>query len=105
MNIAILVCNKMTYECAAVGCFEAFNNKSKAFEIYKGKEVILKSLFHCNGCGKDLEKEMEYKIKQLKNLNVETIHMARCIEVECNRYDKIKNFFEEKGFKVVKGSH
>ena len=104
-NIAIMVCNKVTCECAGVGCFKAFNEKSKAFEIYKNEDVKLCGFFHCNGCGKDLNKELDYKINQLHNLNVDTVHMALCIDVECSRYSDIEDFLKNNGFTVVRGSH
>lgn len=103
-NIAVIVCQKMTYECAAVGCFEAFHKRDVAFADYE-EDVCLIGLFHCNGCDKDLAEELGYKIQQLKKRKVAKIHMALCIEVECARYQDIRAFLEEQGFQVVKGTH
>ena len=105
MNIAILICNKLSYECCGVGCFEAFNNKVKGFEIYKDEDVKLCGFMHCNGCGKDFEKELDYKINQLKNKNVTIIHMALCVKVECKEYETIQKTLEDAGFEVVYGTH
>lgn len=105
IKIAILLCNKMTYECSATGCFNAFIKKEAAFERYNGQDVTLGTVFHCNGCNKDFKKEMNYKFKQLKTSDIETIHLARCVEVECNRYDQLKNDLLNEGFLVVDGSH
>ena len=107
MNIAIMVCEKVTHFCSGVGCFKVFNNKDKAFEIYKNKEDInLYGFFHCGGCKSNLNNEnLDYKINQLKNLNVIRVHMAKCIEVECYRYDEIKRFLLYKGFEVIEGTH
>ncbi|SHE74076.1 CGGC domain-containing protein [Clostridium fallax] len=105
MKIAIVICEKLSYECSAIGCFNAFNKKEKAFEIYKNDNIELFGLFHCNGCNSDLNKDLDYKITQLKKFNVEIIHLAKCIEVECFRYCEIKRFFENKGFKVIEGTH
>lgn len=105
MNIAIISCNKMTYECCGSGCFKSFNNKTHSFEIYKDKDIKLYSFFHCNGCGSNLETALDYKLTQLKKSEVEQIHMAKCIEVECSRYDEIKTFLINKGFKVIDGTH
>lgn len=106
MNIAILVCEKLTYECTAIGCLEALNNNKDAFKIYKdNKDVVLSSIFHCNGCKSNLEKDMEYKINQLKKKNVKNVHLAKCIEVKCNRYGEVKSFIEYNGFKVIEGTH
>ena len=103
MNIAIMVCHKMTYDCTGVGCFKAFYDKRDAFLGYKDETLV--SLFHCNGCDEPLFKGMDYKFEQLKRNDVKTIHMARCIEVECNRYDAIHDELMRRGFDVVKGSH
>jgi predicted metal-binding protein len=104
-NIAIMTCNKMTYDCSGTGCFDAFNNKTKAFERYLNHDVCLKAFFHCNGCDKDFMKVQAYKFEQLKKRNVTTIHMALCIDVECHRYDELKGYLLEGGFEVVDGSH
>lgn len=105
MNIAIISCNKMTYECCGSGCFKSFNKKTNSFEIYKNTDITLCSFFHCNGCGSNLETALEYKLTQLKKMEVEQIHMAKCIEVECSRYDEIKNFLITNGFKIIDGTH
>lgn len=106
MNIAIMVCKKMTFECSGTWCFKAFNEREKAFDIYKdNSKVNLCSFFHCNGCGSDLDKELEYKVTQLNKMEVDTVHMSRCIEVECNRYNEIKDFLIKNNFKVVEGTH
>ena len=103
MNVAIMVCHKMTYDCTGVGCFKSFNDKRDAFTGYTDQTLL--SLFHCNGCGEPLFKGMAYKFEQLKRSDVKTIHMARCIEVECHRYSAIHDELISRGFDVVKGSH
>ncbi|MCH4886552.1 CGGC domain-containing protein [Acidaminobacter sp. JC074] len=103
MKIGVLVCNKMTYDCTGIGCFKAFEDRRDAFSIYQDAKLL--AFFHCNGCNKPLFEGMDYKFEQLKRSGVDTLHMARCIEVECHRYDEIKLTLEDKGFQVVKGSH
>ena len=98
-------CNKMTYECCGAWCFKSFNEKTHSFEIYKDMTLNLCSFFHCNGCGSDLVTALDYKITQLKKLDIDQIHMAKCIKVECSRYDEIKNFLINSGFKVIEGTH
>lgn len=104
-NIAILTCNKMTYKCSGIGCFDAFNNRTKAFERYGDEDIVLRTFFHCNGCDKDFAEENHYKLEQLKKRNVTIIHMALCIDVECYRYNEIKQHIISKGFQVVEGTH
>lgn len=52
-QIGILICNKLTYQCAATRCFNAFINKEDAFEQYQDENVALGAVFHCNGCFKN----------------------------------------------------
>ncbi|MPQ43994.1 CGGC domain-containing protein [Clostridium tarantellae] len=105
MKLGIMVCEKVSYECAATACFNAFNKREKAFEKYVNKNIELGALFHCNGCKSSLKKDLDYKIKQIKNNNIKTIHLAKCIKVECNRYDEILNFIKENDIYVEEGSH
>lgn len=107
MNIAILTCNKLSYECCGAWCLQAFSEKSKGFAIYKDldEEIKLYGFFHCNGCDKDLKKELDYKMVQLKKCNVTRIHLSLCVKNQCNRYDEIKSMLENEGFEVVYGTH
>ena len=54
-NIAIMVCHKVTHICAGGGCFDAFQDRKKAFSKYKDQDVCIKGFFHCGGCGCDRE--------------------------------------------------
>jgi len=104
-KIGILLCNKMTYGCAATGCFNAFSKREGAFKIYKDEDVCIGSIFHCNGCGKNFVEEMDYKFNQLRRADIKAIHMARCIAVECSRYDELKSDLIGEGFHVIDGTH
>lgn len=103
MKIGILICNKLSYDCTGIGCFEALSSREHAFKDYK--DVSLMGFFHCNGCKEELFSGMDYKFEQLKRREVSTIHMARCMEVECEHYDDIHNKLVDMGFKVVCGTH
>lgn len=105
MNIAILTCNKLTYDCCGAWCFQAFNERNKGFRIYKDTNVSLFGFLHCNGCGKDFKEELSYKFKQLRKCNVKRIHIALCVKEECKEYDKLKTTLENAGFEVVYGTH
>lgn len=106
MNIAIMVCKKLTFECSGSWCFKAFAEKDKSFAIYKSEiETNLCGFFHCNGCGSNLDKELEYKVTQLKKVGVKTVHISKCIEVECDRYNEVRNFLLRNDFNVIDGTH
>lgn len=104
-KIGIMTCDKLKDKCSGTHCFEAFHSKSKAFEIYKDKEVQISAFFSCNGCGTELPESMDYILNQMLLKNVDTIHMALCIDVECHRHREIESVLKEKGFNVVLGSH
>lgn len=104
-KIAVMTCDKLKNKCSGTNCFQSFNDKKDAFEIYKQSDVIMGAFFSCSGCGTNLNESMAYMFNQLRRKDVETIHMAYCIEVECNRYDLIHKSLEDEGFTIVKGSH
>ena len=104
-KIAILTCLEATRVCSGAACFSALNQRTAFFQPYVETEVEVLGFFHCNGCKDPIFDGMDYKFEQLKRSGVETLHMARCIEVECHRYNEMKLALETKGFSVVKGSH
>lgn len=103
MKIGILICNKLSYDCTGIGCFQAINNREHAFKDYDDLELM--GFFHCNGCKGETLSGMDYKFEQLVKRKVSTIHMARCMEVECEHYEEIYNKLMNRGFKVVRGTH
>ncbi|KAJ48867.1 putative metal-binding protein [Clostridium tetanomorphum] len=107
MAIAIMACRKLIGKCSGTGCFKAYNNCKVAFEIYKDKKPLLASFFYCSGCKetKGTDEDWEHKITQLKSNNVDTIHLALCINVECDEYEKHEEILKNEGFKIVRGSH
>jgi len=104
-NIGVMICNKYSYKCSGVGCFDAFNKKEKAFERYKDMNITLKAFFHCNGCDKDFLVEQAHKIEQMKDRQVSTIHFSRCMANHCDYYKQLKNDLKNSGFEVVDGTH
>lgn len=107
MAIAIMSCRKLVNKCAGTKCFQVYYENEDAFSIYKDKKEMLVSFFHCIGCKETLfeEEDWKHKIKQLKNSDVKTIHMAKCIEVECDDWSKHRRILEKEGFEVINGTH
>lgn len=104
MAIAIMSCRKLIGICSGTGCLDAYNESKDAF--VNNKE-ILASFFQCIGCIDTIKKDEDWnhKIKQLKNKNVDTIYISKCINVECKDYDKHRRILENQGFKVIDGTH
>ncbi|RDY29321.1 CGGC domain-containing protein [Romboutsia weinsteinii] len=107
MAIAIMACRKLVGKCSGTGCFDAYNESKDAFLIYKENNPKLSSFFYCSGCNETIsdDEDWNHKIKQLKNKDIDTIHLALCMEVECNNYSKHEKLLEREGFKVIKGTH
>ncbi|MEW9095765.1 MAG: CGGC domain-containing protein [Clostridiaceae bacterium] len=107
MTIAIMACRKLVGKCSGTGCFKAYNNSTDAFELYGDNKPLLGSFFYCSGCGQTIGKDddWDHKIKQLKNNDVDTVHLALCTKVECNEYEKHEQMLKNEGFKIVHGSH
>lgn len=107
MAIAIMACRKLVGQCSGTGCFKAYNECKKAFEIYKNNKPELASFFYCSGCKetKFKDEDWNHKITQLKKNNVDTVHLAFCIDVECDQYEKHEEILRGEGFKVIRGSH
>lgn len=107
MAISIMACRKLVNKCSGTRCFKVYHESEDYFSIYKDDKKMLASFFYCAGCKETLYKDEDWKhkIKQLKNNEVDTIHIARCIEVECDDYDKHQKMLEEEGFNIVKGTH
>ncbi len=103
-QIGILICNKLTYQCAATRCFNAFINKEDAFEQYQDENVALGAVFIAM-VFQNFKKEMDYKLVQLRKSNIEIVHLARCVQVECNRYEELKEGLVSEGFIAIDGSH
>lgn len=104
-KIAVMTCDKLKNQCSGTSCFEAFHRKKEAFKIYESNEIELGAFFSCNGCNIALAESMAYMFNQLRKKEIATIHIARCIEVECYRYEGIQTMLENEGFQVVHGSH
>ncbi len=107
MSIAIMACRKLVGKCSGTGCFNAYNNSTAAFEIYGDNRQSLASYFYCSGCKETLsgDEDWNHKIEQLKKREVDIIHLALCIKVECDNYEKHEKMLEKEGFKIVHGSH
>lgn len=107
MAIAIMACRKLMNKCSGSGCFKAYNNSEAAFDIYEDNKEELGSFFYCSGCSVTMtdDEDWQHKIAQLRKNNVKIIHIAKCIEVECNDYDKHERILKKEGFEVIHGSH
>ncbi len=107
MSIAIMACRKLVGQCSGTGCFDAYNTLTDAFQKYENSKPILSSFFYCSGCNKTIlaQEDWNHKIEQLKRKKVSTIHIALCIKVECDNYNKHEVLLKNHGFNVIHGTH
>jgi len=109
-RIAVLTCLERTKVCAGSACFEAINQRKGAFAPYIYDTVEVVGFFHCNGCACDTAHDDAYKekIRRMITLKPDVIHVGVCTIKqlkECPNITKMVGAFEEKGIKVVRGTH
>ncbi len=115
-KIAVLRCLKTSASCAATGCFNAFNNREKAFEAYKDEEVQLAAMWTCNGCGGDMlenQAGIQTKIERMVKNGISTVHLSNCTKkanaegekVLCPNIADIARKLQALGITVVEGTH
>lgn len=113
-KVAILTCDLANRTCTGAGCMKAFNNREAFFEGYKD-DTKLVAFMHCNGCTDIMpympreDEGMIKKVDRLKNECVDVVHIGVCRNkrdgYECSRMTEIACMIEERGIKVVRGTH
>ncbi len=106
MKIGIGVCSKINGICTTMGCFKAYNNKEKYFEVYKDINTELLAFFSCTMCVEDGEGKLEKVAVKLHENRIDKVHLGVCV-VKCeeDRLGKIKNLFMDVGLNIIEGTH
>ena len=105
-KIAIGVCERINGICTTMGCFNAYNQRTKYFEVYGEMPLELAAFFTCNKCTKGDYQDVEMIANNLLEAGVEIVHLGICVKkCEIDEMDRIKEIFESKGLKVVEGTH
>lgn len=102
MKIAIGICNKTAGRCSSLGCFRAYNSKTKNFEEYEDIETELIAFFNCGECIEGKEGKLDNMAKRLAKEGVDRVHIGHCA-LKC--IDIIRPKFEDLGLIVVEGTH
>ena len=113
-KIGILTCIHSNDVCTRAGCLKAFNQRTDYFRDYP-QDTELAVLMTCNGCKKYRPEEPEQdegileKLDRLTQEHVTVIHVGVCRllknKKECERITKICRMLEERGIRVVRGTH
>ena len=106
--------SKLTVEEAQQKISEAFQNRTDFFQDYP-EDTCLAAMMTCNECkgANPIEpiedKGILEKIDRLVSEKISTIHVGVCRlpdgKHECPRMTQICNMIEERGIKVVRGTH
>lgn len=106
MKLGIGICEKVNGVCSSMGCFKAYNKKTKHFEPYKDIETELMSFFTCNVCSAENFEGLERIANKLKDEDIKVVHFGACtLKCEANNLDEIKKVFSSRNIQVVEGTH
>lgn len=89
-----------------MGCFRAYNNRTKHFEQYENIDTELIAFFNCNLCFEDGEEKLSKIASRLKDNQVDRLHLGNCA-VKCkeDRLEDIKKTFIDLQIDLVEGTH
>lgn len=110
-KVAILACLHANDVCAGVSCLSALEEKRAYFQGYIGQTVRLCAFLRCSRCGVDPEEDpgMMEKLERIVSCGVETAHFGICTTQRdgtvCPHMAKTAAWLEEKGVKIVWGTH
>lgn len=105
-KIAIVRCETVSEVCPGVACFKAFNARKIKFRDYDENTEIV-GFFTCGGCP---GRRVSRLVNSLKKHGLDAVHLSSCMLLEgdypkCPYVEDIKEMIENKGIKVVYGTH
>ena len=113
-KIGILTCLNSNDVCTRAGCLSAFRERRDFFSGYP-EDTILAAVMTCNGCKETNAKEpaedegILEKADRLVSEKISVIHVGVCglneEKKECPRITHICGLIEERGIKVIRGTH
>ena len=110
MKIAMLNCLKANEVCTAAACLKAFNAKTRHFEAYGDTPLSLVALARCNGCDAGIDKGFREKLDRIVSEGAEVCHLGVCTRhgedrAECRTITEAADYLQEKGVRIVRGTH
>lgn len=105
-RIAIVRCEIVSEVCPGVACLKSFNRRENHFSEY-GPDTELVGFFTCGGCP---GRRIFRLVDSLLRYGVDVIHLSSCMLLEddyprCPYVKQIKKMLENKGVRVVEGTH
>lgn len=110
MKIAILNCLMANDVCAGEACLKSFNTKSRHFAEYGDTPLELVAMARCNGCGKGIDEGFREKLERIVSEGAEVCHLGVCTrhgeeKKECRTITEAAAWLEERGVRIVRGTH
>ena len=110
MKIAILNCLKANEVCTGASCLRAFNARSRHFAAYGDTPLELVAMARCNGCEADIDAGFREKLERIVSEGAEVCHLGVCTvrsdtKEECPTITRAAAWLEERGVKIVRGTH
>ena len=110
MKIALLNCLKANDVCAGAACLRALNSRTKHFEEYAGTDLELVAMARCNGCEAGIDEGFREKLERMVEIGTEVCHVGVCtvrrdLGKECPVITEALKYLEERGVRVVRGTH
>ena len=110
MKIAMLNCLMANEVCTGAGCLRAFNTRTRHFAEYGDTPLELTALARCNGCGKGIDKGFREKLERIVSEGTEVCHLGVCTlhgedRKECPTITEAAAWLEERGVRIVRGTH
>lgn len=105
-RVAVVRCETVSEVCPGVACMKSFNHRKNLFADYDG-DVELVGFFTCGGCpGRRIFRLVE----SLQKYGLDVVHLSSCMLLDdeyprCPHVKQIKKMLENKGIKVVEGTH
>lgn len=106
VKIAVVRCEIVSEVCPGIACLQAFNKRKIAFSEYGEKTEII-GFFTCGDCpGRRIFRLVERLLKY----GLDVVHLSSCMIMDddypkCPHREQIKTMLEQKGIKVVEGTH
>jgi len=105
-RIAVVRCERVSEVCPGVACFKAFNQRKLNFKEYSSEAEIV-GFFTCGGCP---GRRVSRLVDSLMKYGLDVVHLSSCMLLKdsyppCPHVEEIKKNLEQKGIKVVEGTH
>lgn len=105
-RIAVVRCETISEVCPGLACFKAFNNRRQKFKNYSPDAEMI-GFFTCGGCS---GRRVPRLIDKLMKFDLDVVHLSSCMMQDedyptCPYKDEIRKSIENKGVRVVAGTH